>query len=140
MRSLGLALLLGLAALPASLGCGYGYYGSLGTNRKTTSSSASAWVAGGGTISSTRTVVGPYGSYPVSGVYVGPGGSGSYDYGTYGPYGVSPYGAPAAPGAYYGPAYGGPAYGSPAYGTYTTCSGAVACGASTTVTTGRSYP
>lgn len=100
VRSLGLALLLGLAALPASLGCGYGYYGSLGTSRKTTSSSASAWVAGGGTISSSRSVVGPYGAYPVSGVYVGPGGSGSYDYGTYG---VSPYGGPTAPGAYYGP-------------------------------------
>ena len=53
-------------------------------------------------------VLGPYGPFPVSGLSVGPDGTTVYG--------------------------GTPAYGGPGSGTYTRCTGAVACGASTEVT------
>ena len=108
-------LLLGCLAALGSTACERGYYRS---QRTTFSSGTTAYVAGGGTISSSRTVLG----YPVSGVYVGPDGTAVWD-GTPPPgYGV------------YG--YGTPGY-APGYGSYTVCTGAVSCGSSTSITTER---
>lgn len=142
VRALGtFALPVVLVALFLSTACARGYY----LRRETAwSSSASGFVAGRGTITSTRTA-GPYG--PVSGVSVGPGYITTYD--GYAPayapgYGPPYYGAGGAPGyspgaylpGYYGstgypPGYPyPPGYGYPGYGTYTTCTGAVACGVS----------
>ncbi len=137
-RSLGV-LALSLAPLLAlSLACDGGYHPSFGrargygtsgsmtsgsmttstmtTSTMTTSTTGGAFVAGGGTITSTTTV----GGYPVSGVVASP--DGTMVYGG----AVSPYGDPRVPGY---PAYG--------YGTSIRCTGAVACGASTSVTVER---
>lgn len=81
---------------------------------------AHGFVAGGGSISWTRTA-GPYG--PVSGVIVEPGRTVVVD--GYAPYGG--YAPPGTPGVY-GP-YG--------YGAYGSCSGAVACGSSASVSVER---
>lgn len=107
VRALGVsALLLSLASGLALTACGWA--APLRSVRKETSASTTAFVAGGGTISTSTVVLGPYGPVPVSGVSVGPGGTTVYE--------------------------GTPIYGRPGYGTYTRCTGAAACGASTEVT------
>lgn len=126
------AFLVAVAACAAllSTACAGGYYLRRDALYETT---ASGFVAGNGSISSTRWV-GPYG--PVSGVSVGPGsvtvydGYAPYGYGSpgYAPSGYGPYGY--APSGYAPYGYGGAPYG----GTYTSCSGAVACGSSSSVT------
>lgn len=125
MRSSTLGALLSFIGLGAtllssllSLGCdggyhpGFGrasYYGGVPVARSASSTTtASGFVTGGGSISTSTTI----GGYPVSGTYVGPDGAATYSGGGYG--------------------YGG--YG---YGTYTRCTGAVACGADTSVTVER---
>lgn len=107
MRALGVsALLLSLAGGLTVTACGWA--APLRSVRKDTRASSSAFVAGGGTISTSTVLLGPYGPVPVSGLSVGP------DRTT---------------------VYGGtPAHGGPGYGTYTRCTGAAACGASTEVT------
>lgn len=121
MRRLGLVALplTLLAVLVSATACGHarvrarvpGYL----VAAKDTTTSSHAFVAGGGTITSSTSVIGPYGAYPVSGISVGPEGTVIYG-GT--------------------PPYVPPGYGTvvPGYGAYTRCSGAVACGASTEVT------
>jgi hypothetical protein len=114
-----LLLTTGLLGALLGLGCdggyhpGFGraaYYGGVPVARSVASSTtASGFVTGGGTITTSTTI----GGYPVSGTYVGPDGIGTYS-------GSAPYG------------YGG--YG---YGTYTRCTGAVACGADVSVSTER---
>lgn len=109
-----LLLVLGCICALASTACERGYYRS---QRTTFTSGTSAYVAGGGTITSSRTVLG----YPVSGVYVGPDGTAVWD-GTPPPgYGVSSDGSGT--------------YLAPGYGSYTICRGAVGCGVSASSTT-----
>lgn len=111
MRALGVsALLLSLAGGLAASACGWA--APLRSVRKETSVSEAAFVAGRGTISTSTVVLGPYGPVPVGGLSVGPDGT-TFREGGYG---------------------GTTIDGRPVYGTFTRCTGAVACGASTEVT------